>query len=207
MSPFFLLVATATSVSAPSSIDDSDPDLGFVGPVLPVSLDQRGGSFWTVGVAFESYARALDDPEGLAGLSVAFRSAAFAPHALLMVAPGEGYQDLRTLGGLGLRAYFPLLGTTWSYGVGAHFEARLNDHFWVTYATPLELGTTLYSEGSWVIELFVGARRAFAGRLIENFLLDPNGFNNENARDELDVVTKLEPWRGFVRVVFGRRLD
>jgi hypothetical protein len=43
--------------------------------------------------------------------------------------------------------------------------------------------------------------------LINTFLIDPNGFDNEDAQRELDVARDKRPWRGFLRIVFARRID
>ena len=49
-------------------------------------------------------------------------------------------------------------------------------------------------------------RRIVAGELINSFLVDPNGFNNEGAQDEL-AATRRSPWEGFLLLNFGRRVD
>ena len=141
------------------------------------------------------------------GSMAMYRWRALGPHASLLLRPsGRGYQYWRALSGFGLRGYLPVGPTEISYGVGAHFEARLEDHYWLAHATLLELGTPLTRAGSWNIGLFAGARYAFTGQLINFFLVDPNGFDNENAQDDLDIA-RGAPWRGFVRVVFARRID
>jgi hypothetical protein len=176
-------------------------------PILPAHLAETPASFWSVGVGLERFGAKLEAGDSLIGLAAMLRLRSFGPHALLMAEPrSSGYQKSRFLGGLGLRGYFPLLGTWASYGVGAHAEIRLEDHYWLAYATPLELGIQLWSKDSWDIELFAGARRAFAGALIDHYLIDPNGFDNDNARDSLDR-RRHESWRGFLRVVFARRVD
>jgi hypothetical protein len=178
------------------------------GPLLPLHLAKPKTTFWSIGVGLERFGRDIKDTNDLIGVAAMLRIRSFGPHALVMAKPSqEGYEDSRFLGGLGLRGYFPLLGISFSYGVGFHAEVRLEDHFWLAYATPLELGVVLYAKNSWDIELFMGARRAFAGELINHFLIDPNGFDNENAQRELDRTKTDDPWRGFVRIVFARRID
>ena len=191
-------------------------DEGISGPVLPHTLAPEQTSYWVVGVGWEEFGRDPEHPNSLFGLTGMYRYKSIGPHVLLMTnSPGlmstdpslDGYEDWRLLGGLGLRGFLPALGTEWSYGVGAHAEIKLRDHFWVGYVTPLELGVVLYARNSWHLELFAGARRAAVGTLINHFIVDPNGFDNENAQDELDDLLHRDPWLGFVRVVFGRRID
>jgi hypothetical protein len=178
------------------------------GRVLPRHLAGDQSTFWTVGLGVERFGTGYADSDYLVGVAAMFRVRSFGPHAVLMTKPSpDGYEESRFLAGLGLRGYFPVLGVSFSYGVGVHAEVRLEDHFWLAYATPLELGAVIYAKHSWDIELFLGARRAFAGELINHFLIDPNGFDNEDAGRELDRVKTDDPWRGFVRVVFARRLD
>jgi hypothetical protein len=206
-----LLVACALPVLPAVAHAQTDPlaDRGAQrGAVLPPHLAEAPDTFWSVGVGLERFGGELGTGDNLIGVATMFRIRSFGPHALLMTEPStQGYQDWRLLAGLGLRGYFDLLGASFSYGVGVHAEARLDDHFWLAYATPFELGSVLWSRESWDIELFLGVRRAFAGELIRNYLLDPNGYDNENAQDELDRLRKQDPWRGFVRIVFARRID
>jgi hypothetical protein len=204
------LAAALALWAAPARADESPVSDDGVqeGRVLPEHLAHQPDTFWSVGLGVERFGAKVDDDNNLIGIATMLRIRSFGPHALLMVEPSEeGYQDSRFLGGVGLRGYFPLLGTSFSYGVGVHAEIRLKDHFWLAYATPLELGAVLWSKDSWDIELFVGVRRAFAGELIDHFLIDPNGFDNENARDELETIRHDDPWRGFLRLVFARRID
>jgi hypothetical protein len=208
------LVLGITPVSAPApepSFETPEPasaDGRFHGAVLPPELSPRTRGYWVVGVAIEEYGTGSRSHDELYGLAAMFRTKAWGPNALLMLKPsGTSYEDTRFLGGIGLRGYVPVLGIELSYGVAMHVEARLEDHFWLASATPLELGARLFSKNSWELELFLGARRAFAGELINSFLLDPNGFDNEEAEATLYQAKTGEPWRGFIRLVFGRRLD
>jgi hypothetical protein len=222
MTPLALALAAAASGGpaaraeselelVPASYEEAEPaaaDGRFRGEVLPLELAPRSESFWVVGVAVEEYGRGSRSRDELYGVTAMLRLRSWGPHALVMLKPsGRSYQDTRFVAGLGLRGYLPVLGIELSYGVGMQIEARLEDHFWLASATPLELGAVLFSKNSWELELFVGARRAFAGELINSFLLDPNGFDNEDADAVLYKTKTLEPWRGFVRLQFGRRLD
>ena len=190
----------------------------MAGPVLPATLAPLRSSHWVVGAAAEWFGSGADLRKNqiLLGLDVMLRAGAFGPHAVVMMEPSPllaarpeigGYEQYRVLAGLGLRGYFPWLGTEFSYGSGAHLEIRLEDHYWLSYLSPLELGVKVYRRPAWDIQLFMGARCAFSGSLIDHFLIDPNGFDNENARDELNEVLHQDRWRAFLSVVYGRRLD
>jgi hypothetical protein len=160
-------------------------------------------------VAVESYGTGAPTDDTLFGLSAYYRLGPLAPNATFLFKPAA-HDDLersRWFGGLGLRSYFDVLGVEFAYGVGMHAEARLEDHYWLGVVTPLEIGAVLYDEHSFRIELLGGARYAFAGDLINHFLIDPNGFDNEDARDGLDEARHGDPWRSFVRLSFGRKLD
>ena len=226
-------VATVAVVSAPGvahaqrvALDPPSPepsaalpppgsdDGGTSDPVLPPDWEVKEPTYWVFGVTLENAGQNINDGEErirdtLFGLSAAFRYDWVGPHARLLVAPdGQEYQNSRFFGGLGFRAHLlEALGTEFSYGVGAHFDARLKRHYWLAGVTPFELGAKIWSKGSWHIELFTGARFAFAGELVDWFLIDPNGFNNENAADDLRAARDDQPWEGFLAVVFGRRID
>jgi hypothetical protein len=195
----------AAAHTPPSAVERDDV---MRGPVLPEKLAPKSNSYFTVGVGLERFGREVAGNDNLVGLAAMWRIHSFGPHVLVMSKPSDaGLEDSRFLAGLGLRGYFPLLGTSFSYGVGVHAEMRLEDHYWLVYATPLELGAVIWDRESWDIELFVGARRAIAGDLINHFFIDPNGFDNENAREELDRLRTHTPWQGFLRVVFARRIE
>jgi hypothetical protein len=115
-------------------------------------------------------------------------------------------ETYRVLLGLHLRAALRLGGVEWTYGIGAHSEARLSDHFWLFYVTPLELGALIWEQGSWRVRALAGLRLAMGGELINIFLLDPNGFDNAEARDELER-EKDDIVSPFFGVVFARRID
>jgi hypothetical protein len=175
-------------------------------------MDNRSADYWLPALVFE---RGSSHPTGVrsidetrVGLSLAYRNGAFGPHARILVSPALGsYQNLAGLAGVGLRAHFELAGVHLSYGVGVHAETRLRDSLWLTYATPVEVGGELYHGNSAELQAFLGLRRPLAGRLINSFLLDPNGFDNENSRDRLVELRDERPWQLYLSVVFGRRLE
>lgn len=168
-------------------------------------------NYWVVGPALEYFASAtsntLSRGNAMLGVGAMWRLHSFGPHLMLLSKPSVSrFSDARFLAGLGLRGFIDVPGfTEVSYGVGGHAEIRLADHFWLGYLTPLELGATIWSKGSWRMELFIGVRRAIAGKLINFYLIDPNGFNSREAQAELD--DSRSTWRAFSRIVFSRRLD
>jgi hypothetical protein len=109
------------------------------------------------------------------------------------------------LGG-GLRAHFAALGVDLSIGVGAHAELRLRDHWWLAYASPLELGASILERGSLRVRLMLGVRRVFAGDLINIFLVDPNGFESNDARAALRTLESEHPWQSFLLLDVSRTL-
>jgi hypothetical protein len=204
-----LLAASGPAQSEPSH-DIQDGANGA--PLLPRDFDVWPSTHWVVGLALETARHRIDQDELvrdlLAGLSVTFRYRAWGPHARLLLEPGgERYNEIRYFGAAGLRGYMPLAGTELSYGVGVHFDARLAHHYWLAGATPLELGATLYRAGTWRIELFAGARYAFAGALVDSFLIDPNGFDNADAHEDLQNARDEQPWEVYLTLTFGRRID
>jgi hypothetical protein len=182
-------------------------------PMLPRHLGAPAQNYWVVGVGIEQFGSNLTASDQrnnqLVGLVTRWRISVFGPHALLMTRPSfENYENTRFLAGMGLRAHYDVPGfTEISWGFGGHFEIRLSDHYWLGYMTPLELGAVIWDRGSWKIELSIGARRAVAGALINQILIDPNGLENEAAAENLYEARHERPWKGFVRLVFGRRLD
>ncbi len=180
------------------------------GPVLPSSLVPEPRSRWVVSGGVERFGGGVTGGDFLLALATTLRVSAFAPNALFLAKPylgTTGYEDSRFALGLGLRAYLPVLGTEVSYGFGVLGELRFQDHFWLAYATPLELSCVLYRKNTFEIEVFTGIRRAFTGHLLNVFLLDPNGYENEQAQSDLDHATSEHAWHGFVRLVISRRLD
>jgi len=201
---FALVLATWPGVAAGGTIGRSEP-------LLPAAWQVESEAHWILGLALE---RAGTNVVGdnvlrdqLVGLSVAFRWWFLEPHIRLMASPTVGrFQNTRALAGGGLRLHATFFDFDISYGGGAHIEARLDDHYWLAGVTPFEVGMTVWDRGSWRIQVHVGARFIIAGELINSFMVDPNGFNNENARDELEA-TRDSPWEGVVSVTFGRRVD
>jgi hypothetical protein len=209
------VVALAGSAKAEGALPAESPavdDFSSKSPVLPRTLLSQPRNYWVAGIALERFSTRNDSITALdhflVGVTAMWRLGHFAPHSLLMITPSEGHENLRVLGGLGFRAYLDVPGfTELSAGFGTHLEARLKDHYWLGYITPIELGGTIVSNRTLDIELFVGVRRVIAGALINNFLIDPNGFDSEDARDNLEDERHGNAWKGFARVVFGRRLD
>jgi hypothetical protein len=206
-----LLAATcwaAPAVAAPR--DGCEVEGVYCGPVVAERLAREPSRYFDVGLGLEGWNSEFSGSDYLVALGTALRISAFAPHLELMMKPGTGtenYENTRLLFGGGLRAYLPWLDHRLSYGVGVLTELRLEDHFWLAYATPLELGGVLYRRRSLELELFAGVRRAFAGELINSFLVDPNGFHDERAEAELERAKGADAWHGFVRLVISRRID
>ncbi len=186
---------------------------------LPDELVEFPESYWLVSLSLEAFGHAdfkeARDNWVLQGVSVMYRRGPWAPHIYLMsnailqgaFPDSEGLRNTRDQLGLGMRYYLPLWGIDWSYGISAHLETRLADHFWLGYATPVELGAVVYDQNSWQIQAFAGARMALGGQLVNHYLIDPNGFDSESARDNLRRVTDEDPWLGFVRITFGHELN
>lgn len=206
-----LLALTTVGLAQPGNAPRetaTKPEQIFEGRVLPDSLLPGPEPYLNLGLAFQPFTSDLVTVDFLYGASVMLRSGPWAPQVTLLVDPRTaGYEKSRFLAALGLRSYLSILGAEVSYGVAVHAEVRLADHFWLAMATPLELGVVVLAKNSWDLQLFVGAQHPFAGSLINNFLIDPNGLDNENALDRFDEVRHENPWRGFIRLVFGRRLD
>jgi hypothetical protein len=182
----------------------------WCGPIVSGALAPERSHYFGVGLGVEGWGNKFSGSDYLVALATTLRVSAFAPYLQLMAKPDAGtsrYEEARLLFGPGLRAYFPLFGTQVSYGVGVLGELRFEEHFWLAYATPFELSGVLFRRHSFEVELFTGMRRAFAGKLVNSFLLDPNGFENEEAQANLDRATREEAWHGFVRIMISRRID
>ena len=179
----------------------------FEGPILPDTLVPHSTGYFVVGVSGENYGSDVGHG-ALVGLEAQYRWRALGPYLFLESRPTQdSIADARYVGGLGFRGYFPLFSTEFSYGVGVRLESRLAEDFWLAHATPLELGAVVYSKNSWEIQAFVGVSRVMGGHIINWFLINPNGIDNQAAKDEVERLRHEAPWLGFVRVVFGRRLD
>jgi hypothetical protein len=179
-----------------------------------VVLARERSNFFLVGVGVEHFGNTIKSfgrgQDILLGPTLAWRIASvFEPHLEVMITPFSGpIENLRLLGTLGARTYWrvPKL-TEISVGWAIHAEARLQDHYWLASLTPIELGATLYRKGSLRIQLFTGFRAGFGGALIDSFLLDPNGFQDQDARQALEDARLHSPWKLFVRFVFERRVN
>jgi hypothetical protein len=134
-----------------------------------------------------------------------------------MFSPREKFEETRLLAGLTLRAYVPLLGTEFAYGVGMQADLRLEESLWVASATPAELSAVIFDRGSWRVQLAVGVSRIFGGDVVDSFLIDPNGFQSGPVDEQLQCALRdstrasdcgsLAPWQGFINLTFARRID
>ncbi len=204
--------ATGTSQETVGGPTGAGDDPRVVGPLLPEPWSVLPVTHWVVGVGLERSSQTLDVDddvrEVLLGASAEFRWRWLGPHARLMVdTHSTRYNERRLFADLGFRAHFPLFGTEASYGVGGHFDARLHRHYWLAGITPVELGIVFYRQGSWRMGLYAGSRVALGGQLLDSFLLDPNGLNNQSAARDLRDARDDNPWEGFLTLVFGRRID
>lgn len=201
--------------------DTTDMRAGRVppdGPSVANAIAAAEGNHWLVGMSLDLNAgstSALED-ELLLGMSVGYRIGRYSLGGKLAFDPVEVWRAYRVgeseieryrfLAGLHSRVAFELAGVHWLYGVGVQAEARIDDHFSLIYVTPLELGVVLWRAGSNRIQLFGGARVLVHGELINHFLIDPNGVNNETAGEALGR-EKDVPAEGFIGLTFARRLD
>jgi hypothetical protein len=181
-------------------------------PYLAVTPAPALGAFWWPAVVLERAGTHVTGPRSVDetrfGLSLAYRSHTISPHLRALLSPSLGaYHNLAGLAGAGARIHFRLAGVELSYGVGVSIEARLRDSLWLGYATPLELGLPLYRGGSAEHFLFLGLRRSMSGALINSYLLDPNGYDNERSRDRLLELRRDQPWQVYVSLAFGRRVE
>jgi len=186
--------------------------LGGRGAYLARELDVASHRFWWPTVVVErgstnlTGVRSIDETRF--GLGLAYRTGSLSPHVRALISPSLGaYQNLAGAAGAGLRVHFELGGVPFSYGVGMSVEARLRDSLWLAYATPVELGTALYRGDSAEHYVFVGARHSLAGALINSYLLDPNGYDNEDSLAELSELRDAHAWQLYVSLVFGRRVE
>jgi hypothetical protein len=202
-----LMLASRPVLAAPRV--GCEGDGVWCGPVVGAALAPERTRYFSVALGVERWASQFSGSNNLAVLATTLRVSAFAPSVQLMMKPGTGtadYEDTRLLFGPALRAYFPVLGRQLSYGVGLLGELRFEEHFWLLYATPVEVSGVLYRKHGLEVELFVGLRRAFTGKLINSFLLDPNGFENEDAAANLHDATRENAWHGFIRLMVSRRV-
>lgn len=176
--------------------------------------DWRGSlpvEHWFVGVKSEyatsadSQVRPLDSLR--LGVGVTYRAHSLDSHISALVSPTSGgYESFSGLVSGGLRSRFSVGGLQWSYGVAVHSELRLLDHAWLAYATPLEVGTLLFERGTLRVQLLTGLRRVATSKLVDWLVVDPNGFDDETARDNLSHLSDHHPWQAFVALDFSRLL-
>lgn len=182
----------------------------MAGPVLPPSLVPEKASYLRLGLGLERFGNGSTDSDYLLAISGVYRYRALGPNATFLAKPRLGtasYEKSRFLLGLGLRGYAELFHTEFAYGIGVLGELRFEEHFWLIQGTPLELSAVVYRRRTFEVELTVGMRVVIAGKLIDSFLLDPNGFRNEDAQFDLDRARHEDRARGFIRLIFSRRLD
>jgi hypothetical protein len=111
------------------------------------------------------------------------------------------------MAGAGVRVHFELGDVPLSYGVGLSVEARLRDSIWLAYATPVEIGAPLYRGDSAEHYVFIGARHSMAGALVNSYLLDPNGYDNQDSFARLAELREEHAWQLYVSFTFGRRIE
>lgn len=206
-----VFAATALGASASDASDASGRDAAgsaYLSPDRSVASTR----FWWPAVVFERASthlrgvRSVDETRF--GLMLAYRTGSLSPHLRALISPSLGaYQNLAGAAGAGLRVHFALGGVALSYGVGMSLEARLRDSLWLAYATPIELGIPLYRGDSAEHHLFLGARHSMGGALINSYLLDPNGYDNEDSLDRLRELRDGQAWQLYVSLVFGRRVE
>ncbi len=219
-----VLVAIALAVfvslgSTPSSA--AEPSAGDDGAFVPASWSVDSTGYWVVGFAFE---RSGDNFVGrnvladqLYGVGMGYRYRPIGIHSRLMFSPREELEGTRLLAGMTLRAYVDLLGVEFAYGTGIQADLRLEEGFWVASATPAELSAVIFDRGSWRVQLAVGISRIFAGDVVDSFLVDPNGFQSDSVRQQLNCGLRdgphasdcgsLAPWQGLLNLTFARRVD
>jgi hypothetical protein len=169
-------------------------------------------SHWMVGVTFD-HARAFGrllkknlKDEQLVGVTATYRRSRFGINSKLLITPQSISPRARARAVLGPRILFDAFERNWDYGASVQGDAILDDHHWLLYISPIELGFDLYQNDSFHVRLFGGVRYALRGGLLTNFVIDPNGFRHEEfekiLQDKLD-----HPWEGTVHLVFVRKID
>jgi hypothetical protein len=169
-------------------------------------------SHWMVGITLD-HARAVGrileknlKDEQLVGVTATYRRDWFGLNGKLLFTPQSITPRARARAVLGPRFLFDAFGRNWDYGLSVQGDAVLDDHHWLLYVSPIELGFDLYQKDSFHVRLFGGVRYALRGRLLNNFIIDPNGFPHVEFQRILD--DKLDhPWEGTVHLVFVRRID
>ena len=167
---------------------------------------------WTVGLALERGVHAIvgtglaDDQ--LFGLSTTYYPGGGRLGVTSRVLLSPNFSNIVNTRGVllgGLRLRQEIFGVEAFLGANAHLEARLRNHYWLTYVAPAEIGVALFRKRSFRIEVYTGLRAVVAGDLVDHFLIDPNGVNNAQANEALDAERK-RPWEGYVSIVIGRAL-
>jgi len=211
--PRLAALATAILLLSGKAAGQTRPDKVepiMTGPVLPPSLVREKPAYLRLGLGLERFGNASRNSDYLLTVSGIYRYRSLGPNASFLAKPSIGtasYETSRFLLGLGMRGYAQLLGTEFSCGIGVLGELRFEDHFWLLQATPFELSAVVYRRRTFEVELTVGMRVVMAGKLIDSFLLDPNGFHSEDAQLGLDRARHDDRARGFIRLIFSRRLD
>ena len=200
------VLAVALLLAPNAAPADTLLDRGTVGGRLNPS------SYWLVGLTLDRarnparIQRESREDDQLFGISATYRRAWLGLNLKLLVTPQRLSPRTRTGLVVGTRFSVRGLGRDWSYGINAQGDATLDDHHWVLYLSPAELGTDLISYKGMRIQLFGGVRYATTGAVITNFLIDPNGHPHAEFAAILD--DKLSnPWEGYVSLAFTRRVD
>jgi hypothetical protein len=205
---------------------DGEPNQSDAG-YLPESWEVFPSHYWLIGPAID-WTIDLERPEELShhflvGLSAMHRWSWFslggkflmsADGLALVFADRGGPENIRSLAGVNSRVAFDVGPVEMLYGAAFEAELRLRDHFWLMYATPLELGAVLWRGGSWNIQLLTGVRLIAAGELLNVFVLDPNGVDHSRECDpvldtpqcDLDRV-RDNPWEVFLGITFARKIE
>ena len=195
---------------AQSPTDAPYGQLAPQGPFIPADTPLYNNYSWMVGPSIE-LRLARDDTENredelLYGLAIGLRYRLFEVDTRFQVSPDRGndLQELRMFAGLSLRGVIPVRRVEWLLGAGTNIEARLQDHFYLAYVTPIEAGIVFYNRLSWSIRLLGGARILVADGAIDNVILDPNGLD-EDARNDLERIRERR-LEGSLSFVFAREL-
>jgi hypothetical protein len=200
------LACWASTAAAAEHDDTAD------GHYLAAESSVRSSRFWWPTLVLERASSHVSGPRSVDetrfGVALAYRTQSLSPHFRALISPSlRKYQNLAAMAGAGLRVHFEVGGLPLSYGTGLSIEARLRDSLWLAYATPVEIGTPLYRSDSAEHYVFIGARHSMAGALINSYLLDPNGYDNEDSLDELDRLRDEHAWQFYISFVFGRRVE
>jgi hypothetical protein len=188
------------------------PDASVAPTFLATERAVHSSRFWWPTVVLERASthlrgvRSIDETRF--GLALAYRTTSLSPHLRALISPSlHAYENLAVMAGAGVRVHFELGDIPFSYGVGLSIEARLRDSIWLAYATPVEIGAPLYRGDSAEYYVFIGARHSMGGALINSYLLDPNGYDNQDSFDRLAELREEHAWQLYVSFAFGRRVE